>query len=88
MIEMTRKFLDYTKSARLEAADPEMAVQKHAKSDSLEIRMTSTGFPILPKIVMEKALRKGDWDKLLRPFLTQHYCKRKSQFSLYAESES
>ena len=74
---MTWKFLDYAKSARLEAVNPNIAVEKPAESDSLDIQMTSTGFPIIPKIVMEKELKKSEWEKLLRPFLTQHYCKQK-----------
>jgi hypothetical protein len=75
VIEMTRKFLDYAKSARLEAADPESSDRRHADSERIEIRMTSHGFPIIPKLVMEKELKKTEWEKLLRAFLTQHYCK-------------
>jgi hypothetical protein len=80
VIEMTRKFLDYTKSARLEAADSEIADRRHAESEPIEIRMTSDGFPIIPKLVMEKELRKGEWEKLLRAFLTQHYCELAFKF--------
>lgn len=74
VIEMTRKFLDYAKSTRLEAKDPEIADRRYAESDLIEIRMTTDGFPIIPKTVMEKELKKGEWEKLLRAFLTQHYC--------------
>jgi hypothetical protein len=73
VIEMTRKFLDYAKSARLEAKDPEIADRRHADPESLKIRMTAEGFPIIPKLV-EKELKKSEWEKLLRAFLTQHYC--------------
>ena len=73
--EMTRKFLEYGKSARLEAADPEIGDQRHAESETIEIRMTRDGFPIIPKLVMDKELKKGEWEKLLRAFLTQHYCE-------------
>jgi hypothetical protein len=74
---MTRKFLDYVKSGRLEAADPQIADQRQAEPEPepLEIRMTNDGFPIIPKVVMEKDLKKGEWEALLRGFLTQHYCK-------------
>jgi hypothetical protein len=79
VIEMTRKFLDYVKSARLEAADPQIADQRHAEPgpepEQLEIRMTNDGFPIIPKVVMEKDLKKSEWEALLRGFLTQHYCE-------------
>ena len=57
------------------AADPQLADRRNADLDQIEIRMNSTGFPILLKIVMEKDLLKSEWEKLLRLFLTQHYCK-------------
>lgn len=72
---MTRKFLDYVKSARLDAADTEIADRGKAESEQVELRMTTKGFPIIPKLVMEKDLRKNEWEKLLRAFLTQHYCE-------------
>jgi hypothetical protein len=77
---MTRKFLDYVKSARLEAADSDMADRKKAESDTMEIRMTTLGFPIIPRIVIEKELKKHEWEKLLRAFLAQHYCEILVQF--------
>jgi hypothetical protein len=82
VIEMTRKFLAYAKSARLEAADPMIADRRYAEPDVIDIRMTRDGFPIIPKLVMEKELKKGEWEKLLRAFLTQHYCELTSQFHL------
>ncbi len=72
---MTRKFLDYAKSARLEAAESENADRINAESEPIEIRITTNGFPIIPKLVMEKELKKTEWEKLLRAFLTQHYCE-------------
>ena len=77
---MTRKFLDYTKSVRLEATEPEVADRREAKPERMEIRMTRDGFPIIPKLVMEKEMKKTEWEKLLRPFLTQHYCALTSYF--------
>ena len=76
-IEMTRKFLDYAKSARREAAEPKIADQRHAEpeADPVEIRMTSDGFPVIPKLVMVRELKKSEWETLLRAFLTQHYCE-------------
>jgi hypothetical protein len=73
--DMTRKFLDYAKSARLEAADPDILDQRLAEPEQLEIRLTTLGFPIIPKLVMEKQLKKSEWESLLRSFLTQHYCE-------------
>ena len=72
--EMTRKFLDYVKTARLEAADSENANNKGADSERIDIRMTTDGYPIIPKLVMDRNLKKAEWEKLLRAFLSQHYC--------------
>jgi len=72
---MTRKFLDYAKSARMEAEHPDLADRRHAESEHIEIRMTAAGFPVIPKLVMEKELKKTEWEKLLRAFLSQHYCE-------------
>jgi hypothetical protein len=77
IIQMTRKFLDYAKSARLEAADPQVADRRQTEPEAepVEIHMTNDGFPIIPKLVMESDLKKSEWETLLRAFLTQHYCK-------------
>lgn len=75
VIEMTRKFLDYVKSARLDAADSDNINRRHADAKRIEIRMTTDGYPIIPKLVMETELKKAEWEKLLRAFLTQHYCE-------------
>ena len=80
--EMMRKFLDYSKSARLEAANLEIADRRHTESEPMDIRMTTDGFPIIPKLVMEKELRKAEWEKLLRLFLTQHYCELALRFDI------
>lgn len=77
VIQMTRKFLDYTKSARIEATDQRTADRRQTEPEpeSVEIHMTNDGFPIIPKLVMERDLKKGEWETLLRAFLTQHYCE-------------
>ena len=54
VIKVIWKFLEYAKGTRLEAADPDIADRRHAESDIIEIRMGSDGFPIIPKLVMEK----------------------------------
>jgi len=74
VIDMTRKFLDYVKTARLEATDAANANPREADSERIEIWMTPDGYPIIPKVVMEKELKKGEWERLIA-FLTQHYCK-------------
>ena len=75
MKEMTHKFLDYVKTARLEATDAANANLRAAESERIEIQITPDGYPIIPKLVMEKDLKKAEWEKLLQAFLTQHYCK-------------
>jgi len=65
VIEMTCKFLDYVKTAQLEATDAVNANLRPAKSKWIEIRMTPDGYPIIPKLVMEKELKKAEWEKLL-----------------------
>jgi len=75
VIDMTRKFLDYVKTARLEATDAANANPRDANSEWIGIRMTTDGYPIISKLVMEKELKKGEWERLLQAFLTQHYCK-------------
>ena len=76
MTEMTRKFLDYAKSARLEAAESENTDCMQAdESDHIEIRITTVGFPIILKAVMDQEFKKTEWEKLFQAFLTQHYCE-------------
>jgi hypothetical protein len=87
VVEMTWKFLEYAKGARLEAADPDIADRRHAESEPIEIRMGSDGFPIIPKLVMEKELKKSEWETLLRMYLTQHYCESTFPFNVEEHSE-
>lgn len=46
-----------------------------ADPEPTDIRMTSDGFPILPKLVMDRVLNKSESEKLFRPYLMQHYCE-------------
>jgi hypothetical protein len=54
VVEMQRKFLEYVKSARLQAAQLEDVV--NVDSEEIEIWMTPDGYPIIPKVVMDKEL--------------------------------
>ena len=65
VIDMTRKFLNYVKAARLEATDAANINPRDADSEQIEIRITTDGYPIIPKLVMEKELKKGEWERLL-----------------------
>lgn len=84
---MTRKFLDYAKSARLEASDPEVADWRWAESEFIEIWMSSEGFPIILKMAMERELKKAEWEILLQAFLIQHYCEIILNFNLQTHLE-
>ena len=75
VVEMTRKFLEYVKSARVEAEDAQNDIRTRTDSEKLEIRMTPDGFPILTEGVMDKELKKVEWETLLRKYLSQHYCE-------------
>jgi len=61
VIEMTCKFLDYIKTARLEATDATNTNPRDADSEQIEIWMTTDGYLIIPKVVMKKELKKGEW---------------------------
>ena len=76
VIEMKRLFLDYMKSLRHKAAEPEhdSAVLDGPEHVNLEIKITALGYPVLPIIIMEKELSKLECEKLLRIYLSQHYC--------------
>ena len=62
VIQMTRQFLDYAKSACLEAADMQGAEwrQTEPEAEPLEIHTTNDGFPIIPKFVMDRNLKKSE----------------------------
>jgi hypothetical protein len=62
---MTWKFLEYVKSARLEAAESGNTNTRNAESEAIEIRITPDGHPIIPNVVMKGDLRKAEWEKLL-----------------------
>src|ERR1700682_1530570 len=75
VVEMQHKFLEYVKSARVQASQSENS--NDAESEDIAIQMTADGHPIIPKVVMEKELRKADWERLLRAYLSQHYCEHR-----------
>lgn len=73
---MKRLFLDYMKSLRHQEAEPgpESAVGDGPEVTNLDIKITALGYPVLPNIIMEKELSKLECEKLLRIYLSQHYC--------------
>lgn len=88
VIEMTRAFLDYMKSLRLRApeavnpvpqtnvlAEPDAEPDLDIEEKSLDIKMTDDGYPILPKAIAKEELSKNDCERLIRAYLSQHYCK-------------
>lgn len=83
--EMTRTFLDYMKSLRLQAPEAinPVPIQNHLEAEpnaepdrgrSFDISLTPQGYPILPTPIMEKELSKATCERLMRAYLTQHYC--------------
>ena len=82
MKEMTCKFLNYVKTAWLKATDAANTNSRAAKSEQIEIWITPDGYPIIRKLVMEKDLKKAEWEKLFQAFLTQHYCKWTFQLNI------
>lgn len=77
--EMKRLFLDYMKSLRHLDAEPEpdSAVgdgSEHTEHTDPEIKITALGYPVLPNVIMKKELSKVHCEKLLRIYMSQHYC--------------
>jgi hypothetical protein len=84
--EMSRAFLDYMKSLRLqapEAINPNPVRNDHLGAEpiaepdrgpSFDTSLTHQGYPILPTSIMETELSKAMCERLMRAYLTQHYC--------------
>jgi len=89
--EMTRAFLDYMKSLRLQAPEainpvpndllgakpnPEPEPRTEPdKNSSWDIKLTAQGFPILPTSIMKKELSKAVCERLMNEYIKQHYCR-------------
>ena len=43
--------------------------------DLCEVKMTTDGYPLPPKSVVEQELNKAVSERILRAFLSQHYCE-------------
>jgi hypothetical protein len=86
VIEMTCKFLEYVKSAWVQAAESDSDNTRNPESEDIKIRMTPNGHPIIPRLVMEKELRKAEWEKLLWAYLSQNYCELWFWSKVYCKS--
>lgn len=76
--EMTRSFLEYMKSNR-QRMQLVAEADTNANADQLnssEIRLTGIGFPVLPESVNDDGISKAACEKLVRMYLSQHYCKK------------
>jgi hypothetical protein len=83
--EMTRAFLDYMKSLRVQAPEAINPVPVETDGVAAEpepdpdpetlwnLKLTAQGYPILPTTIMEKELSKAVCEKLMRDYITQHY---------------
>lgn len=78
-VETCRKFMDYVKACRLEAKDQDNENRNVADADRIDVRITSSGFPIIPKVVLDKNLKKSQLETIFRGFMSQHYCKHHLQ---------
>ncbi len=76
MTETKCLFLDYMKSLRQQAANPEpdSALLDGPEPTNYEIKITALGYPILPNAIMKKELSKVHCEKLLQIYLSQYYC--------------
>ncbi len=73
--EMKRSLLEFMKAARVKITHNMNAdTGSGADEDDLEVKMTTAGFPILPQI-MHKTLSKIDYERIIRAYLSQHYCE-------------
>jgi hypothetical protein len=88
--EMTRTFLDYMKSLRLQAPEAINPVPNNHGAESnaepvpdaepdtdisCDIKLTAQGFPILPTTIMKKELSKAVCERLMHEYIKQHYCR-------------
>ena len=81
---MKRSFLEFMKSmrTRISSADADVGagagagvgVGAGAGADDQGVKVTSEGYPIIPKEVTEQGSKKKAED-ILRAYLGQHYCK-------------
>lgn len=82
--EMKRSLLEFMKAARanLNRRDENEATGPGSGSDDdgFQVKMTVAGFPILPNIE-DRTLSKVVYEKLLRTYLSQHYCECLYYFS-------
>jgi len=44
--------------------------------ETLDVKMTDDGFPILPSAVDTQRLSKNQYEDIMREFLSQHYCEQ------------
>jgi hypothetical protein len=88
---MTRAFLDYMKSLRLQApeainpvtttnnnnasADSDAESDTTTKETSMDIKTTAQGYSILPSAIRKTDLSKAVCESLMRAYIAQHYCK-------------
>ena len=79
--EMKRSFLQFMKSMHTRisgnvGADADVAAGAGAGAgaDDQGVKVTSEGYPIIPKEVTEQGSKKKAED-ILRAYLGQHYCK-------------
>ena len=78
--DIMRLLLDFMKDARLRVQrgteeNENIEAESEPEQETVEVKMTPDGFPLLPKDVVEQELNKADSERILRAFLSQHYCE-------------
>ena len=76
--EMKRSLLEFMKAARAKLNRRDENIHSDPGSglddDEPQVKMTAAGFPMLPSI-MDRTLSKMIYERLLRCYLSQHYCE-------------
>ena len=81
--DIMRLMLDFMKAARLRLhcgnlENDNAESESDRETDMSEVKMTTDGFPLLPKMVVEQELNKVVSERILRAFLSQHYCESRN----------
>ena len=86
--DMMRLLLDFMKAARLRRGQNNMEDVENRDAGSgapldcndSDVKITIEGYPILPKVIAEKELNKIVSERILREYLSRHYCECTNTF--------
>ena len=77
--DVMRLMLDFMKTARRrleqsKGTNDDAGTEPSHETDEADVKMTPDGFPLLPKIVLQREMNKAVSERILRAYLSQHYC--------------